>query len=175
MKSLLRLAALLGIALEQVANRVVDGKPRDPQQRVQGFVRSQQTGVCETPRPGHYRKQKRGKGLHRIDGIGGGQGKWQMLPNRFAIPDPPQKLKEHHQPAEWCDRPLGLAQFHFLPAPKSGNFPMHCFVLLGVSSIQLKLNRVAAKQCYSISEFRFNLPRLTGNSLQVHCSLTPTT
>ena len=33
---------------------------------------------------------------------------------------------------------------------------MHCFVLLGVSFIQLKLNRVRAKQCYSISEFRFS-------------------
>ena len=31
---------------------------------------------------------------------------------------------------------------------------MHCFVLLGVSSIQLKLNRVAAERCYLISEFR---------------------
>jgi hypothetical protein len=31
---------------------------------------------------------------------------------------------------------------------------VHCFVLLGVSFIQLKLNRVRAKQCYSISEFR---------------------
>ena len=37
-----------------------------------------------------------------------------MLPNRFAIPDPPQKLEEHHQPAEWCDRPLRLAQDHLL-------------------------------------------------------------
>ena len=33
---------------------------------------------------------------------------------------------------------------------------MHCFVLLGVSSNQLKLNRVATKQCYLISEFRLN-------------------
>jgi hypothetical protein len=33
---------------------------------------------------------------------------------------------------------------------------VHCFVLLGVSSNQLKLNRVATKQCHSISEFRFN-------------------
>src|SRR5882762_11705369 len=31
---------------------------------------------------------------------------------------------------------------------------MHCFVLLEVSFIQLKLNRVRTKQCYSISEFR---------------------
>ena len=33
---------------------------------------------------------------------------------------------------------------------------MHCFVLLEVSFIQLKLNRVRAEQCYSISEFRLN-------------------
>ena len=33
---------------------------------------------------------------------------------------------------------------------------MHCFVLLGVSSIQLKLNRDRAERCILISEFRFN-------------------
>jgi hypothetical protein len=32
---------------------------------------------------------------------------------------------------------------------------VHCFVLLGVSFIQPKLNRVGTKQCYPISEFRF--------------------
>src|SRR5437867_11508595 len=82
--------------------------------------------------------------------------KRQMLAHRFAITYLPQKLEEHHQTTERGDRSLGLAQFHFFSAPKSGNFPVHCFVLLGVSFIQLKLNRVRAKQCYSISEFRFN-------------------
>src|ERR1700687_4504387 len=77
-----------------------------------------------------------------------------MLAHRFAITHLPQKLEEHHQTTERGDRSLGLAQFHFFSAPKSGNFPVHCFVLLGVSFIQLKLNRVRAKQCYSISEFR---------------------
>src|ERR1700687_422637 len=77
-----------------------------------------------------------------------------MLAHRFAITHLPQKLEEHHQTTERGDRSLGLAQFHFFSAPKSGNFPVHCFVLLGVSFIQLKLNRVSAKQCYSISEFR---------------------
>ena len=33
---------------------------------------------------------------------------------------------------------------------------MHCFVLLEVSFIQLKLNRVRTKQCYSISFFRLS-------------------
>src|SRR5437867_5159605 len=80
--------------------------------------------------------------------------KRQMLAHRFAITYLPQKLEEHHQTTERGDRSLGLAQFHFFSAPKSGNFPVHCFVLLGVSFIQLKLNRVRAKQCYSISEFR---------------------
>src|SRR5438094_6876340 len=82
--------------------------------------------------------------------------KRQMLAHRFAITYLPQKLEEHHQTTERGDRSLGLAQFHFFSAPKSGNFPVHCFVLLGVSFIQLKLNRVRAKQCYSISEFRIN-------------------
>jgi hypothetical protein len=77
-----------------------------------------------------------------------------MLAHRFAIADLPQKLEEHHQPTEGCDRSLGLAQFHFLPARESGNFPAHCFVLLGVSFNQPKLNRDRAKQCYSISDFR---------------------
>src|SRR5438046_1377859 len=77
-----------------------------------------------------------------------------MLAHGFAITYLPQKLEEHHQTTERSDRSLRLAQFHFFSAPKSGNFPMHCFVLLGVSFIQLKLNRVRAKQCYSISEFR---------------------
>src|SRR5437762_4682203 len=77
-----------------------------------------------------------------------------MLAHGFAITYLPQKLEEHHHTTERSDRSLRLAQFHFFSAPKSGNFPMHCFVLLGVSFIQLKLNRVRAKQCYSISEFR---------------------
>src|SRR6516164_4640084 len=78
-----------------------------------------------------------------------------MLLHRFAIADPSQKFEEHHQTTERGHRPLGLAQFHFLPAPKSGNFPVHCFVLLGVSSNQLKHYRVRTKQCYLISGFRF--------------------
>jgi hypothetical protein len=41
---------------------------------------------------------------------------------------------------------------------------VHCFVLLGVSSIQMKLNRVRAKQCYSISEFRFKGPVPAGRT-----------
>src|SRR5436190_4496780 len=80
-----------------------------------------------------------------------------MLAHGFAITYLPQKLEEHHQTTERSDRSLRLAQFHFFSAPKSGNFPMHCFVLLGVSFIQLKLNRVRAKQCYSISEFRLKV------------------
>src|ERR1700756_4442042 len=88
-----------------------------------------------------------------------------MLAHRFPIPHLPQKLEEHHQTTERGDRSLRLAQFHFFSAPKSANFPVHCFVLLGVSFIQLKLNRVRAKQCYSISEFRLiatanNFPNL---------------
>ncbi len=79
-----------------------------------------------------------------------------MLAHRFAIAYLPQKLEEQHQPTERGHRSLGLAQFHFFSAPKGGNFPVHCFVLLGVSFIQLKLNRVGAKQCYSISEFRLS-------------------
>src|SRR5215472_3150788 len=65
------------------------------------------------------------------------------------------KIPRTHQPTERSHCPLGLAQFHFLPAPKSGNFPLHCFVLLGVSSNQLKHYRVRTKQCYLISGFRF--------------------
>src|SRR4029077_17595513 len=76
-----------------------------------------------------------------------------MLAHSFPITHLPQKFEKHHQPTERSDRSLRLAQFHFFSAPKSGNFPVHCFVLLGVSFIQLKLNRVRAKQCYSISEF----------------------
>src|SRR5882724_11975517 len=79
-----------------------------------------------------------------------------MLAHGFAITYLPQKLEEHHQTTGRSDRSLRLVQFHFFSAPKSGNFPMHCFVLLGVSFIQLKLNRVRAKQCYSISEFRLS-------------------
>ncbi len=41
---------------------------------------------------------------------------------------------------------------------------MHCFVLLEVSFIQLKLNRVRAKQCYSISEFRFKGAAIVASS-----------
>src|ERR1700730_1998348 len=79
-----------------------------------------------------------------------------MLVHGFAITYLPQKLEEHHQPPNRCQCSLGLPQFHFFPAPKRGNFPVHYFVLLGVSSIQLKLNRDRAKQCYSISAFRRN-------------------
>src|SRR5947207_13211963 len=79
--------------------------------------------------------------------------KRQIFAHCFAITHLPHKLEEHHQTTKRGDRSLRLAQFHFFSAPKSGNFPVHCFVLLGVSFIQLKLNRVRAKQCYSISEF----------------------
>src|SRR5262249_51616997 len=44
------LALPLPEALEQVANRVVDGKTRNSQQRVQGGVGTQQAGVREAPR-----------------------------------------------------------------------------------------------------------------------------
>src|SRR5271163_1690022 len=80
-----------------------------------------------------------------------------MLAHRFAITYLPQKFEEHHQPTERSDRSLSLAQFHFFSAPKRGKFPVHCFVLLGVSFNQLRLNRDRAKQCYLISEFRLNL------------------
>src|SRR5271155_1552787 len=80
-----------------------------------------------------------------------------MLAHRFAITYLPQKFEEHHQPTERSDRSLSLAQFHFFSAPKRGKFPVHCFVLLGVSFNQLKLNRDRAKQCYLISEFRFSV------------------
>src|SRR6201981_575648 len=89
-----------------------------------------------------------------------------MLAHRFPITHLPQKLEEHHQTTERGDRSLRLAQFHFFSAPKSGNFPVHCFVLLGVSFIQLKLNRVRAKQCYSISEFRLKLWRSASSDSQ---------
>src|ERR1700747_2034315 len=79
-----------------------------------------------------------------------------MLAHGFPITHLPQKLEKHYQPTKWGHRSLSLAQFHFFSAPKSGNFPVHCFVLLGVSFIQLKLNQVRAKQCYSISEFRLS-------------------
>jgi hypothetical protein len=44
---------------------------------------------------------------------------------------------------------------------------VHCFVLLGVSFNQLKLNRVRAKQCYLISEFRLRTDnsKLTAENL----------
>ena len=90
------------------------------------------------------------------DRIGRMESERQMLPHRFAIADPSQKFEEHHQTTERSHRPLRLASFHFLPAPKSGNFPMHCFVLLGVSLNQLKHYRVRVEQCYLISGFRFN-------------------
>src|SRR5882724_11137004 len=109
-----------------------------------------------TPRSGHHRKQKCGEGRHGIDGVGRSKTKRQIFAHCFAITYLPQKLEEHHQTTERGDRSLGLAQFHFFSAPKSGNFPVHCFVLLGVSFNQLKLNRVRTKQCYSISEFRLN-------------------
>src|SRR6266436_2979120 len=145
-------------ALEQVANGVITRKACDPQQGLQGHIRTQQTRVCKAPCSSHHREQKCREGLHRIDGVGGSEIKRQMLAHRFAITYLPQKLEEHHQTTERGDRSLGLAQFHFFSAPKSGNFPVHCFVLLGVSFIQLKLNRVRVKQCYSISEFRLSSP-----------------
>src|SRR5215469_6427761 len=85
-----------------------------------------------------------------------------MLLHRFAIADPSQKFEEHHQTTKRGHRPLGLAQFHFLPAPKSGNFPMHCFVLLGVSLHQMKHYRVTWEQCYLISGFRLRQVRACG-------------
>src|SRR5437879_9782008 len=150
------LALPLAEALEQIANGVVDRKTRDPQQGLQGHVRTQQTRVCEAPRAGHHGEQKCREGLHRIDGVGWSKTKRQIPAHGLAISYLPQKLHEHHQPTKRCDRSLGLAQFNFFSAPKSGNFPVHCFVLLGVSFNQLKLNRVRAKQCYSISEFRLS-------------------
>src|SRR2546421_8373647 len=91
-----------------------------------------------------------------------------MLAHGSPITHLPQKLEKHHQPAKRGDRSLRLAQFHFFSAPKSGNFPVHCFVLLGVSFNQLKLNRVRAKQCYSISEFRFSLRAFPTASPRLH-------
>src|SRR5579863_3968558 len=41
------LALSLPKTLEQVANGVVDRKASDPEQLVQGYVGTQQTGVCE--------------------------------------------------------------------------------------------------------------------------------
>src|SRR6266853_281895 len=131
---------------------------------MQGHIRAQQTRVCKPPCSSHHREQKCGEGLHRIDGVGGSEMKRQIFAHGFAITYLPQKLEEHHQTTERSDRSLRLAQFHFFSAPKSGNFPMHCFVLLEVSFIQLKLNRVRTKQCYSISEFRFN-PGMVESSL----------
>src|SRR5882724_4390172 len=128
-----------------------------------------------TPRSGHHRKQKCGEGRHGIDGVGRSEMKRQMLAHRFAITYLPQKLEEHHQTTERGDRSLGLAQFHFFSAPKSGNFPVHCFVLLGVSFIQLKLNRVRAKQCYSISEFRLiRAVDFAHKLLRLHAPMSPT-
>ena len=85
-----------------------------------------------------------------------------MLSHCFRIADAPQKFAEHHQSTKRSHRPLGLTQFHFLPAPKRGNFPVHCFVLLGVSSNQLKHYRVRVEQCYLISGFRLNSARRGG-------------
>jgi hypothetical protein len=82
-----------------------------------------------------------------------GRSEMKILAYRLAIAYPLQKLEEHHQLTERCDPSLGLAQFHFSPAPKSGNFPMHWFALLGVSFNHLKLNRDRAEQCYLISQF----------------------
>src|SRR6516162_4845438 len=153
-------------ALEQVANRVVDRKTGDSQQRLQGGVSAQQTGVREAPRSRYHGKQKRCESLYRIDGVGGRERERQMLPHRFAIADPPQKFAEHHQATERSHRPLGLAQFHFLPAPKSGNFPVHWFVLLGVSLNQLKHYRVRVEQCYLISGFRLkSVQAMAGSAL----------
>src|SRR5215472_5913831 len=82
-----------------------------------------------------------------------------MPPHRFAIADALQKFEEHHQTTERSHRPLRFTQFHFLPAPKSGNFPVHCFVLLGVSLNQLKHYRVRVEQCNLISGFRLSRAR----------------
>src|SRR5690348_14462915 len=100
------------------------------------------------------RQQKRGEGIHRIERMERSQTNRQTALDHLDLAHPPQKLEKRHQPAK---RPGGsrcVAQFQFLSVPESSNLQMHCFVLLGVSSIQLKLNRVAAKQCSPISEFR---------------------
>ncbi|MGH9404497.1 MAG: hypothetical protein ACRD3D_01525 [Terriglobia bacterium] len=55
--------------LEEIPKGAVGGKPVDPQQRLQGPVRSQQPGVREPPRPRHDRHQKRRERLARIDGV----------------------------------------------------------------------------------------------------------
>jgi hypothetical protein len=103
------LALSLPKPLEQVANGVVDGKASDSQQLVQGYIGTQQTGMCEPPRPSHHRKQKCREGLHGIDRVGGSETKRQMLPHRFAIAHLPQEFKKHHQPAERRNRTRGLA------------------------------------------------------------------
>src|SRR5690349_11201722 len=64
------LALALSEALEQVANGVVDRETRDSQQRVQGRISAQQTGVCKAPRSCYHGEQKRREGLYRIDGVG---------------------------------------------------------------------------------------------------------
>src|SRR5450759_1127002 len=150
------LALPLPKTLEQVAQGVVAGKTRQAQYLVQRRVGTQQTGVCKSSRSRQHGQQERREGLRRIERIGRSETKRQGLLHRLDVAHLPQKLEEHHQPAKRGDRSLGLAQFHFSPAPKRGNFGRHCFVLLGISFIQLKLNRVRAKQCYSISEFRLS-------------------
>src|SRR5260370_36558414 len=78
------LALPLAETFEQVANSVVDRKASDPEQLVQGYIGTQQTGVCEPPRPGHHREQEGREGPHRLTRgrRAGAQGK--MLPSRLA-------------------------------------------------------------------------------------------
>src|SRR6202171_587021 len=81
------LALSLAETLEQVANGVIGGKARDPQQRAQGHIRTQQTRGREPPCSGHHREQEGREGLHRIDGVGWSKTKRQILAHGLAIAD----------------------------------------------------------------------------------------
>src|SRR3989442_11905824 len=128
-------------ALEQVADRIVSGKPPHAQHLLQSRVGTQHSRVRKPRRAPASTDSK--------NAVKVCTGSILLAENSAETADPGQPLPDANPP--------GLPQFHFPPAPKRGNLRVHCFVLLGVSLIQLKPNRVAAKQCCLNSEFRRGL------------------
>jgi len=64
-----------------------------------------------------------------------------MLSHRFAIGHPPQNSRNTTNPPNGVTA-RGVSRNSTFSRPKSDNFPVHCFVLLGVSFSQLNLTEL---------------------------------
>jgi len=94
------------------------GKRAIPSNACKATSARSQLVVCEPPCSGHHREQEGREGFTGSMALGEVRRNGRCWLHRLAIAHLPQKLKEHHQPTERCDRSLGLAQIPLFFPPK---------------------------------------------------------